>query len=178
MNTHVKQLARTQRGITLIEIMIVTTIIGILAAVALGQYQNYAIRGKVSEGISLVAGAKVAVAEGFQANGMAGVQAVSNSWTFTATKYVSNVNISPVDGSIEVIFSNTVAQIAGDIVTLTPQVQVGGNYQLLSAVGANTGSVDWACASTSNAMATSLNMAVTTQYAATLPSIYAPTQCK
>ena len=52
-----------QKGFTLIELMIVVAIIGILAAVAIPAYQDYTIKGKVTEASNLVAGVKEAIAE-------------------------------------------------------------------------------------------------------------------
>lgn len=58
-----------QNGFTLIELMIVTAIIGILAAIGSGYYADYIVRAQVAEGLVLAGGLKTTMMEYYSENG-------------------------------------------------------------------------------------------------------------
>lgn len=59
---------KTQRGFTLVELLVVVTIVGILAAIAVPSYTAYVVRGKIPDATSNLATKRVQMEQFFQDN--------------------------------------------------------------------------------------------------------------
>jgi type IV pilus assembly protein PilA len=162
---------KLQKGFTLIELMIVVAIIGILAAIAIPAYQDYTIRAQVSEGMTLAAAAKAAVAETFLNTGNAPTNRTVAGMTDTATdtfgKYVLSVEVE--NGTIGVVYGNEAnAKIQAS----------GGNTLELVPWTTPDDSITWQCGFAPNPGNNAQLMATGVTNGTDLESRYLPAACR
>lgn len=133
-----------QKGFTLIELMIVVAIIGILAAVALPAYQDYTVRAKVTEGLTLAGAAKTAVSEN-AANGAP----YASGWTApAATKNVKSVEIDEEAGFITITYEEAVVGTDNTLILnpLDGTAVFSGGTDAATTIP-TSGSIAWNCTS-------------------------------
>jgi len=198
-----KQMKKLQQGFTLIELMIVIAIIGILAAVALPAYQDYTIRAKVTEGLSLASDAKIIVSDN-ASNGtldaVGGLGAGLNVVDLGTAGYtpcvaagdceqhlgaqagtrangsevVQSVSINTATGLISILYTTRIDIVGRDTLLLMP---TSDDLQLAAGTPPPK-AILWTCIAEDKAAAGMPGAAIGVPAAATLLAKYAPAGCR
>lgn len=136
---------KDQAGFTLIELMIVVAIIGILAAIAIPQYQAYTGRAQAAEALNLFSGVKTSMGEYYNEN---------SAWPVTATcTSAADCNAAlglAAANLIKGTYVGTVTAADSGIVTIAFTSGVHTGKEITFTPTATAGSINWKCASTTS----------------------------
>lgn len=136
---HYGRWRRAATGFTIIELMIVIAIISIILVIAVPVYQQYTVRTKVSEGLSLASAVLLAVAETYQStnsppdsNAGAGLP----DPTEYATDFVDSIEVGdPAPGQITITYDTT----------NLPELAGANTLIFTATLAPGTGTVTWEC---------------------------------
>lgn len=136
------EIKNTQKGFTLIELMIVVAIVGILAAVAVPAYQDYITRAKMTEVMGQIDMAKTTLGEDYMSNGQ--MPAAGSNLVTTLDTTIEGSSAYITTTAFAVASSNSLTNNAMTITFALDNTQFAGmtssqNTWVVQVVGTNNG---------------------------------------
>lgn len=119
---------KNKKGFTLIELMIVVSIIGILASIALPSYQIYVKKSHVLEGLNLAGVSKTAIWDYWSSNG-----------EFPSTNTSAGIGIIVTGNSVDNV------EIALNTIKITYNEKVEKDKTIILKANNTSGSLVWDC---------------------------------
>lgn len=131
----------SQKGFSLIEMMIVIVIIGILGSIAIPSYKEYVIRAKVSEFFSVAEPIKLAITEALM-SGKSTAAITTESMGINGNEYPNSISdISVANGVITLTGNTNVLSLPGNKtlrIALAPSQTAQGLIQWKCTTAADT----------------------------------------
>ena len=144
-----------QHGFTLIELMITVAIVAILATIAIPAYQNYTIRARITEALSLASPVKLLVSE-TAASGVVDGTALTGGYatghTTVATGNVASIAVLATTGVITIVVTDAAGAgplntAADSAIILTPAILTVWASPAVT-IAPPVGPVQWTCTTT------------------------------